>query len=71
MQAGESVKECFNRVKSLEKLLAVGSELTEDDDQIRNMLQGLPVLDFMNRDIISELGKINHEAVAMLVDKDA
>lgn len=71
MKVDELVTQCLDRVGSLKKRLATVEKKFESDDKMRTLLRGLPAMYASTPDLIRELGKENHQAVAMIVEKEA
>lgn len=71
MQVGVSVTQYVYRVGILEKQLSTSRKNFDEDNRIRTMLRGVPTKLSMARYLIRELSKTNHQAISMIMEKEA
>lgn len=67
----ESDTQYFDRVRSLEKRLHAAGKVYKYEDKMKTMVRDVLTHYTMTRDLLRELSKLHHEAVAILVAKEA
>lgn len=70
MQEDEWLAQYVDRIELLQKSLNVASRVITDEDKIRTMFRGVPTQYAMISDLFRDLGKRNHDSVAIPMAKE-